>query len=56
MDETKVFLNRLLWTIENTLAVDRYTRVKELNYTLAEEIAEMVAVNEYIGLLCRQMH
>jgi hypothetical protein len=56
MAETKVFLNRLLWTIENTLAIDRYTRVKELNYDLAEKIASMTAVNEYIGLLCRRLH
>ena len=56
MAETKKILNRLLWTIENTLAIDRYTRVKELNYALAEKIASMTAVNEYIGMLCQRLH
>ena len=56
MAETKKCINRLLWTIENTLFIDQYTRVKELNYTLAERITKMTAVNEYIGLLCKRLH
>ena len=54
--ESKRLVIRVLQTAESGLSRDPYARVKELNYEIAEKIANLQAVTEYIGMLCQRLH
>jgi hypothetical protein len=54
--ESKRLIISVLQTAESSLSRDPYARVKELNYEIAEKIANLQAVNEYVGMLCQRLH